>query len=119
MPEQEAPPTRRAPHMERYVRVRPFPTEETEDSHKLELVIDNQGFLLSDGASNCHESREAAEWSRDMLCIALNELRSQVIDECSAAVKTFADTARAEGFDGLSEDIDEIETALHAMKVAT
>lgn len=78
--------TRRAPHMEQYVRIRPYQAEAHPEGHKVELVIGVQGFPISDGMADYHESKEAAEWCRDMLCIALNELRSQVIEECVKAM---------------------------------
>jgi len=68
--------TRRAPHMERYVRVRPWATEAHPDGHKVELVIENQGFPISNGADYYHETRQEAEWCRDMLCIALDRFAS-------------------------------------------
>jgi len=89
----------RAPHMERYTRVRPYRTEEHRDGHKVELVIGVQGFNLSDGVGNHHESRAAAEWCRRQLCLALDVLRSEVIEECArhlCAMAQLEDIARSE-----------------------
>jgi len=41
--------TRRAPHMEQYVRVRPYLSEANPEGHKVELMIGVQGFNISDG----------------------------------------------------------------------
>lgn len=81
--------TRRAPHMEKYVRIRPYQAEARPEGHKVELAIGVQGFPISDGMADYHESKEAAEWCRDMLCIALNELRSQVIEECAVIADVY------------------------------
>ena len=70
--------TRRAPHMERFVTVRPYATHEHPDGHQVQLVVGNQSFILSDGNVGYHETKEAAEWVRDMLCIALDAL----VKEC-------------------------------------
>lgn len=66
--------TRRAPHMEKYVRVIPYPTGKYPDGHKVTLKIGVQSFLISDGVGAVYETKEAAIWCRDMLCIALDEL---------------------------------------------
>lgn len=79
--------TRRAPHMEQYTRVSSCATEQFPDAHRLELLIGNQGFLFGYGDSDTHDTKDGAEWWRDMLCIALNELRSQVIAECIKAIE--------------------------------
>jgi len=83
----------RAPHMERYTRVRPYRTEEHRDGHKVELTIGVQGFILSDGVGNHHESRAAAEWCRRQLCLALDTLRSEVIEECAKVADGLSDSA--------------------------
>lgn len=57
--------TRRAPHMERYVKVIP-----QVEGYRVRLEIGNQGFLVGDD----WETAEEAEWYRDMLCIALDML---------------------------------------------
>ena len=66
--------TRRAPHMERYVKVVPYPTEANPDACKVVLSIGVQSFTLSDGVDAYFETKLAAEWTRDMLCIALHTL---------------------------------------------
>lgn len=67
--------TRRAAHMERYVRVRTIELDPPlEPLHKVSLAIDHHSFALSDGTGENFESLEKAEWYRDMLCIALDRM---------------------------------------------
>lgn len=70
--------TRRAQHMERFVEVKRYATDEHPDGHQVQLVVGNQSFILSDGNVEYYESKEQAEWVRDMLCIALDAL----VKEC-------------------------------------
>lgn len=74
--------TRRTPHMERYVHLSPYATTQHPTAVKVVLGIGVQSFVLSDGVGHYHEDREHGEWTRDMLCIALDKLRTDVIDEC-------------------------------------
>jgi hypothetical protein len=39
------------------------------------LKVGNQSFVLSAGGQDYFETKEEAEWSRDMLCIALDRLQ--------------------------------------------
>jgi hypothetical protein len=66
--------------MERFVTVTPYATHEQPDGHQVQLVVGNQSFLLSDWSAEYHETKEAAEWVRDMLCIALDAL----VKECQS-----------------------------------
>lgn len=75
--------TRRAPHMEHHVKITPFGAMDNPNAMQVRLQIGVQSFLISDGADHCHESTEAAEWCRDMLCNALATLRNDVIEECA------------------------------------
>lgn len=63
--------TRRAPHMEKYVEVRPVVVEGEPDAHSVNLVVGNQGFMIGPYAA---ETKEEAMWLRDMLCIALDRI---------------------------------------------
>lgn len=65
--------TRRAPHMERFVEVRPVVIEEWPDAHNVFLKVGVQQFCVS--PHGC-ETRDEAEWMRDMLCIALDAVVS-------------------------------------------
>lgn len=67
--------TRRAPHMERFTDIRPVVVEGHPDAHLLLLKVGNQQFQLSNGVSEFFDTRAEAEWSRDMLCIALDRLQ--------------------------------------------
>jgi uncharacterized protein DUF1778 len=61
--------TRRAPHMERYVEIKPCSS--TTDEHRVMLVVEQQSFEIGPYPS---EDKEHAEWLRDMLCVALAKL---------------------------------------------
>lgn len=63
--------TRRAPHMERYVTITPVVIEDWPDAHHVFLQVTNQRFCVTpDGC----ETKEEAEWTRDMLCVALDQV---------------------------------------------
>jgi hypothetical protein len=64
--------TRRAPHMEKYVVAKRQPTDSEPDRHIVRLEVDVQGFEIGNGAK--YESKDHAEWMRDMLCIALDKI---------------------------------------------
>lgn len=81
-PEEQPINTRRAPHMERYTELTPYSTEDHPAGMQLRLKIGVQSFLLSDGVAGHFEEPGHAEWTRDMLCNALDKLRTDVIDEC-------------------------------------
>jgi hypothetical protein len=66
--------TRRAPHMERYTEITPVVVRDTPDAHMLWLKVGNQSFTLSAGGQDYHDTKEEAEWARDMLCIALDQM---------------------------------------------
>jgi hypothetical protein len=63
--------TRRAPQMERYVTVAPVVMEGFPDAHNVFLQVTNQRFRVT--PYGC-ETKEEAEWTRDMLCVALARL---------------------------------------------
>jgi hypothetical protein len=67
--------TRRAPHMERYTDITPCVVKGYPDAHVLWLKIGNQSFTLSAGGQDYFDTKEEAEWTRDMLCIALDRLQ--------------------------------------------
>jgi len=63
--------TRRNPEMERYVTIQPVVMEGFPDAHNVYLTATNQRFHI--GGFGC-ETKEDAEWMRDMLCIALAKI---------------------------------------------
>jgi hypothetical protein len=67
--------TRRNPEMERYVEVRPVVMEGSPDAHNVFLKVTNQSFCVTKHSS---ETKEEAEWTRDMLCVALAKIASDV-----------------------------------------
>ena len=67
--------TRRAPHMERFTLIRPCVVRGCPDAHTLTLKVGNQEFLLSNGIGGYFDTREEAEWARDMLCVALDRMQ--------------------------------------------
>ena len=66
--------TRRAPHMERYTEITPVVVQDYPDAHVLWLKIGNQRFTLDAGGQSFYDSKEEAEWARDMLCIGLDQI---------------------------------------------
>lgn len=66
--------TRRAPHMERFTELRPVLVKDYPDAHRLLLKVGNQQFEISSGVGY-YDTKEEAEWVRDMLCIALDRLQ--------------------------------------------
>lgn len=67
--------TRRAPHMERFTEIKPCVVKDHSDAHTLSLKIGNQTFRLSSGVGEFYDTKDEAEWVRDMLCIALDRLQ--------------------------------------------
>lgn len=63
--------TRRAPDMERYVRIRPVTIQDWPDAQHVFLKVGNQEFCIT---SYGVETMEEAEWTRDMLCVALDQI---------------------------------------------
>jgi hypothetical protein len=63
--------TRRNPEMERYVAIEPTVDEEFPDAQNVYLRVGNQRFCVTKHAC---ETKAAAEWTRDMLCIALAKI---------------------------------------------
>lgn len=63
--------TRRAPHMEKYVIISPVVMEDYPDAQNVYLQAGNQRFCFS--PHGC-ETKDEAEWMRDMLCIALDQI---------------------------------------------
>jgi len=61
-------PTRRNPEMEKYVEIRPVVVDGSPDAHNVILKVTNQHFTIGPFAS---DTKEEAEWVRDMLCVAL------------------------------------------------
>lgn len=66
--------TRRAPHMEKYTEISPIVVKDYPDAHVLRLKVGNQRFTLDAGGQPYYDTRDEAEWARDMLCIALDEM---------------------------------------------
>lgn len=67
--------TRRAPHMERYTEITPVVVQDYPDAHVLWLKIGNQRFTIDAGGQDYYDTREEAEWARDMLCIGLDRIQ--------------------------------------------
>lgn len=65
--------TRRAAHMERWTDIRPVVVKDCPEAHRLILKVGNQEFWI-DSACGFYDTREEAEWARDMLCIALDAM---------------------------------------------
>ncbi len=70
--------TRRAPHMERFVTIKPVIMQDYPDAQHVFLQSGNQQFCVS--PHGC-ETMEEAEFLRDMLCIALDN----IVTECTTA----------------------------------
>lgn len=62
--------TRRNPEMERYTEIKPVVVEGFPDAHMVWLKVTNQSFCLSQYS----DTKEDAEWTRDMLCVALAKI---------------------------------------------
>lgn len=77
--------TRRAPQMERYVTVSPVVMEGHPDAHHVFLQVTNQRFCVS--PHGC-ETKEEAEWIRDMLCIALAKVADDAVRQYQQVEKT-------------------------------
>lgn len=63
--------TRRNPEMEKYVEIAPVAMEGEPDAHLVFLNVPPQRFCIS--PHGC-ETKKLAEWTRDMLCIALAKI---------------------------------------------
>ncbi len=61
------PVTRRNPEMEKYVTISPVVMDGSPDAHNVFLQVTNQQFHIGHAC----ETKEDAEWTRDMLCVAL------------------------------------------------
>lgn len=72
--------TRRAPHMERYTDFMPYVAEDAPEGVRLFLKIGVQRFPIWD----YYETRQEGEWTRDMLCNALDTLRTELVNDCIA-----------------------------------
>lgn len=62
--------TRRNPEMERYTEIKPVVVEGFPDAHTVWLKATNQSFCVD----HYSETKEEAEWMRDMLCVALAKI---------------------------------------------
>lgn len=88
--------TRRAPHMERYVEVRPVVVEDFPDAHLVFLKVGNQGFSLDHGGCGYFETRKEAEWTMDMLCIALDRMVRDCQGERTSGPSDSADRLKSD-----------------------
>lgn len=70
--------TRRNPEMEKYVTISPVVMDGHPDAHNVFLQVGNQRFTVSQ--YGC-ETKDEAEWMRDMLCVAL----AKVVADANAA----------------------------------
>jgi hypothetical protein len=61
----------KASELKRYVDIRPVVMEGFPDAHHVFLQVTNQSFCVS--PHGC-ETKEMAEWMRDMLCVALAKI---------------------------------------------
>lgn len=66
--------TRRNPEMERYVTIAPVVMEGYPDACNVFLQVENQRFTIGYAS----ETKDEAEWVRDMLCIALAKIAAGV-----------------------------------------
>jgi len=69
--------TRRNPEMEKYVEIRPVVMEGYPDACNVFLKVTNQSFCVT--RYGC-DTKEDAEWTRDMLCVALAKIVSDTLD---------------------------------------
>lgn len=60
-----------AKRLEKYVEIQPVVVEGFPDAHNVFLKVTNQRFSVTPYAC---ETKEEAEWTRDMLCIALMKI---------------------------------------------
>lgn len=63
--------------MERFTEIKPVIVEGYPNAHTLWLKVNNQSFVISAGFPDFHETKEEAEWARDMLCIALDSMAQE------------------------------------------
>lgn len=63
--------TGRAKDMEKYTEIKPLVMEGFPDAHHVFLKVTNQRFCVT--PHGC-ETKEEAEWTRDMLCVALTQV---------------------------------------------
>jgi hypothetical protein len=63
--------TRKNPEMEKYVEIQPVVMKGYPDAHRVYLKVTSQSFQVT--PYGC-ETKEEAEWMRDMLCIALAKI---------------------------------------------
>lgn len=66
--------------IKQYTDIQPVVIEDWPDAHHVFLKVTNQRFCIS--PHGC-ETKDEAEWMRDMLCVALEKI---IADECSAAL---------------------------------
>lgn len=64
-----------------YIDIQPCVVEGEPDAHNVFLQVTNQRFCVTPYAS---ETKEMAEWMRDMLCVALEK----IVTECAALSST-------------------------------
>ncbi len=76
--------TRQAPQMERYVTIAPVVMEGFPDAHNVFLQVTNQRFCVS--PYGC-DTKDDAEWLRDMLCIALAKVAADAVAAVSTPAK--------------------------------
>ena len=82
--------TRRAPHMEHYTEIVPGSVD-AGHGYLVRLVVDHQSFTVTPEG----ETREEAEWMRDMLCIALDRVAEQRTKELAADLELSQVSIRA------------------------
>ena len=75
--QEEARTTRRNPEMERFTEIKPIIVEGLPDARTVWLKVDHQSFCINDYS----EDTDHAEWTRDMLCIAL----ARMVAQCTQA----------------------------------
>lgn len=68
--------TRRNPEMEKYVEIRPVVMEGFPGAHNVYLKVTNQTFQVT--PHGC-DTKEDAEWTRNMLCVALAKIVSDAL----------------------------------------
>lgn len=62
--------------LEKFIIIQPVVVQGVPDAHNIFLQVTNQRFCITPYAC---KTKEAAEWTRDMLCIALEKIVRDVI----------------------------------------
>lgn len=83
--------TRRNPEMEKYVKIEPTVVEGCPGAHNVFLQVRNQRFTIGRFAG---ETKEEAEWTRDMFCISLAKVTQDAVEAERARCIAIVQSAR-------------------------